>query len=97
MPRVRPDTIRAVAEKLATGAGIVVPSYRGERGHPVGFGSRFKQELLSLSGDAGARALLKLHADQLVRLDVDDPGVLQDVDTPSDLARLTGAGNRAPG
>jgi molybdenum cofactor cytidylyltransferase len=88
MPHVRADTIRAVAEKLATAAGIVVPTYRGERGHPVAFGSRFKEELLSLSGDTGARVLLKLHADQVVRLDVDDPCVLQDIDTPSDLARL---------
>jgi len=94
MPRVNADTIRAVAEKLLTGAGIVVPTYRGERGHPVAFGSRFREELLSLSGDTGARALLKLHADQVARLDVDDPGVLQDVDTRSDLARLTGVGLR---
>lgn len=94
MPRVNADTIRAVAKKLLTGAGIVVPTYRGERGHPVAFGSRFREELLSLSGDTGARALLKLHADQVARLDVDDPGVLQDVDTRNDLARLTGVGLR---
>jgi len=99
MPRVRPDTIRAVAEKLATeasitGASIVVATYRGERGHPVGFGARFREELLSLSGDTGARALLKQHADQVAHLDLDDPGVLQDVDTSSDLARLTGVATR---
>ena len=96
MPRVRANTVRAVAEKLATGAGIVVPSYQRQRGHPVAFGSQFREELLALSGDAGARALLKLHASQVIRLDVDDPGVLQDIDTPSDLARLTGVGDYVP-
>jgi molybdenum cofactor cytidylyltransferase len=95
MPRVRPDTIRAVAGKLAAGAPIVVPCYRGQRGHPVGFASDYRQELLGLRGDAGARAVLQRHASAVLRLDVDDPGVVQDVDTAEDLARLTDANERA--
>jgi molybdenum cofactor cytidylyltransferase len=94
MPRVRPNTIRAVAQSLAAGAAIVIPCYREERGHPVAFASTFKEELLALSGDAGARAIVKRHAAEVVRLDLDDPGVLEDVDTLDDLVRLTSATDR---
>ena len=96
MPHTRPATIRAVADQLAAGARIVVPCYRNERGHPVAFASRCKEELLALTGDAGARAVLQRHASEVVRIDVDDPGVLQDIDTSEDLARLSGADSRRP-
>ena len=57
MPFVRPETIRAVLAALAKGAAIAAPSYRGERGHPVGFARAFYEELSTLKGDAGAREL----------------------------------------
>ena len=88
MPRVRPGTIAAIAQRLAAGARIVVPVYRGQRGHPVGFAAALREELLALHGDSGARALLERHAEQVERLPVDDPGILQDVDTREDAARL---------
>jgi molybdenum cofactor cytidylyltransferase len=85
MPFIRPQTIRVVAEGLAEGAAIVAPSYRGERGHPVGFARRFLDELSALRGDAGARDVLARHTDSMALREVDDPGVLRDVDEPSDL------------
>jgi molybdenum cofactor cytidylyltransferase len=88
MPCVDPHTIARVADALRSGARIAVPMYRGERGHPVGFGARCRDELLALTGDAGARALLQRHAAAVVRVDVDDPGVLQDVDTRADAERI---------
>jgi molybdenum cofactor cytidylyltransferase len=88
MPHVRPDTIRAVAQALEEGAELVVPVFAGQRGHPVGFGRRFRDDLLALSGDAGARAVLTTHASAVHQLETDDPGVVQDVDTPADAARL---------
>lgn len=91
MPHVRPDTIRAVAQALEQGAELVVPAFAGQRGHPVGFGRRFRDHLLALSGDAGARAILTTHASAVHQLEVDDPGVVQDVDTPADAVRLAGA------
>jgi molybdenum cofactor cytidylyltransferase len=91
MPHVRPETIRGVAEAMAQGAELVVPVFAGQRGHPVGFGGRFRDHLLALSGDAGARAVLATHASAVLQLEVDDPGVVQDVDTPADAARLTRA------
>jgi molybdenum cofactor cytidylyltransferase len=87
MPFIRPETIRAVAKALRDGSAIVAPSFRGERGHPVGFARRFYEELASLHGDDGARDVLKRHSESLTLLDTDDPGVLHDIDRPSDLTR----------
>jgi len=85
MPYIRPETITQTAAALAAGAAIAAPAYRGERGHPVGFSSRFRRELEALRGEEGARTLLKRYA-HLVRLfEVDDPGVRRDIDTPADL------------
>lgn len=88
MPRVRASTVRSVVEALEGGATIVTPTYRGERGHPVGFAGALRHELLALSGDSGARAVLERHRDAIVSIEVDDPGVLLDIDARSDLTRL---------
>lgn len=85
MPWVTPATIRAVADALVSGASIVAPVYRGRRGHPVGFSAAHRDALMALSGDEGARAIVGGAGVELVRIDVDDPGVLRDVDTPGDL------------
>ncbi|WP_027209605.1 nucleotidyltransferase family protein [Burkholderia sp. WSM2232] len=83
MPRIEPSTIGAVARALDGGACLVAPFYAGQRGHPVGFGAVHREALLSLDGDSGARSLLA--SERLMRLDVDDAGILRDVDTPEDL------------
>ena len=85
MPYLMPETVRVIATALSEGAAIAAPSYRGERGHPVGFARRFLDELSALRGDAGARDILKAHPDSVTLYEVDDPGVLRDIDKPSDL------------
>lgn len=87
MPYIRPETIAKIAASLAAGAAMVAPAYRGERGHPVGMSARFRPQLETLRGDAGARALLTQHAALLQLIEVDDPGVCRDIDTPADLYR----------
>lgn len=86
MPFVHPDTIRAVAARLAAGAALSAPSVSGTRGHPVGISARYREELAALRGDTGARAILERDAAQVVLVPVDDPGALRDIDTPADLA-----------
>jgi molybdenum cofactor cytidylyltransferase len=86
MPFVRPATVGAVAAALGAGAPIAAPSFRGRRGHPVGFARRFGAELMHLAGDTGARQLLARHASELRLLSCDDAGVVRDVDVPADLA-----------
>jgi molybdenum cofactor cytidylyltransferase len=86
MPCIAPDTIGAVARAVDEGASLVAPYYRGQRGHPVGFGAGHRDALLALDGDAGARALFGSQA--VMRIDVVDAGVLRDIDTPADLQGL---------
>jgi molybdenum cofactor cytidylyltransferase len=83
MPWIAPNTIESVARRLDEGASIVIPVYRGQRGHPVGFGAMHGSALAALDGDVGARALLA--SSDSTKIEVDDAGVLADVDTPSDL------------
>lgn len=85
MPYIRPETIGKIAAALAAGAAIVAPAYRGERGHPVGLSARFRAQLEALRGDEGARAVLKENAGLVKLIEVDDPGVRRDIDTPADL------------
>ncbi|HXF66518.1 MAG TPA: nucleotidyltransferase family protein [Burkholderiales bacterium] len=85
MPRIAPATICAVAAALEEGALIAAPQYGGERGHPVGFGAALREELLTLDGDQGARAVVERHRDRLKLIACGDPGVLYDVDRRSDL------------
>ena len=87
MPYIRPETIAKIAASLAEGAAIVAPSYRGERGHPVGLSARFRAQLEALGGDEGARSVLRQHAQLVKLIEVDDPGVCRDIDTPADLQR----------
>lgn len=87
MPFIQPQTIRAVADRLAAGAAIVVPTYLGRRGHPVAFAAKFRNALLALQGDQGARAILQAHPQEIEMMACDDPGILRDIDIPADLER----------
>ena len=86
MPRIAPATIRSVIAALEQGVLIAAPACKGERGHPVGFGAKLRDELLALGGDQGARAVLERHRDAVKLIECDDPGVLLDIDRKTDLA-----------
>jgi len=86
MPFIRPETIRRIARALEEGAAIAAPACGGERGHPVGFARRFRDDLLALRGDEGARQVLNAYPDWITLYETDDRGVLRDVDVPGDLA-----------
>jgi len=95
MPWLDGETIRALvaaadaasARPGASRAGlIVVPQYRGRRGHPVVFGAAHLAALARCEGDRGAAALLAEYP--VERIEVDDAGVIRDVDKPEDLLRL---------
>ena len=87
MPYIRPESIGKIAASLAAGAAIVAPAYRGERGHPVGLSARFRAQLEALRGVVGARSVLDQNARLVKLIEVDDPGVCRDIDTPKDLRR----------
>ena len=83
MPLVKPSSLRAVADALDQ-QPIAFAQHRGRRGHPVGFAAELFSELVMLKGDEGARRMLARYPTAAVELD--DPGVLFDIDTVDDLA-----------
>ncbi len=89
MPKVQPRTYATLLHQHDRFPDrILVPRYHGQRGNPVLFPTRFRDALLQLSGDQGARPLLQRYADQVRWLDLDDPGILIDVDTEADYQHL---------
>jgi molybdenum cofactor cytidylyltransferase len=94
MPLVRPGSILAVASALEHHA-VVFAQHRGRRGHPVGFAAELYSELVVLSNDDGARRVVLRYPAH--GQEVDDAGVLLDVDTPPDLDVLRRhAGSASP-
>jgi molybdenum cofactor cytidylyltransferase len=74
------------------GRAICVPTVHGKRGNPVLFGAEFFAEMREVQGDTGAKHLIGAHADVVCEVAIDDPAVLEDVDTPEALARLRARG-----
>lgn len=93
MPLVQPQTLVAVAEALHDHP-VAYAQHRGRRGHPVGFAAELYSELVTLSGDEGARRLVARYPAHGV--EVGDAGVLVDVDTEQDLAALRAAAEPVP-
>jgi molybdenum cofactor cytidylyltransferase len=84
MPYVQAATFRSLSEAVTEGADIAVPKYQQRRGNPVAFSRLHADALLALRGDQGARQLLKTFP--VTEIEVDDPGILQDIDTAEDLS-----------
>jgi len=80
MPYISQQTIQTVADTLSHGASIAIPVHKRRRGHPIGFCHKYKKALCSLTEDMGAREIIALNRNTLIEIDVDDPGILIDVD-----------------
>jgi len=85
MPMVQPASVSAVARALEHHP-VAYAQHKGRRGHPVGFSAELYSELVMLAGDEGARRLVARYP--AYGVEVDDPGVLIDVDTEADLEAL---------
>ena len=81
MPQIAGNTMLKVAEALKSSETIAVPVSNGRRGHPVAIGSAYRNALLSLTGDRGARPVLAKNAANVVEVPVEDEGIFVDVDT----------------
>jgi len=94
MPSVDPRTVRSLVEafRRAPDRGAFVPVHDGKRGNPVLWAAAHFPELLELRGDVGARRLLVARPDVAWEVEVDDPGVLLDVDTPAMLDQIRANG-----
>ena len=87
LPLIGSDTLRAIA--FAPPCGVTVPRYHGEQGHPVRFDAVCGPDLLNLKGNSGAAPVLRAQAaiNSIAFVDVDDAGVVTDIDTLEGLHR----------
>ncbi|MBX2837119.1 MAG: nucleotidyltransferase family protein [Gammaproteobacteria bacterium] len=98
MPQVQPETLNTLISGLAIATttqptavnppvvSALVPTYQGKRGNPVLLLSDLFDSVVELTGDIGARQLLKTIPDKVQEIPVDDPGIFTDYDTPDQLS-----------
>jgi molybdenum cofactor cytidylyltransferase len=88
-PFVRPATLDQLINRyIESGAEIAIPTYRGFRGNPVLLDRSVFAEVMAVTGDIGCRAIFGDHTEGIVKVPVDDVGVLLDIDSKSDFERL---------
>jgi CTP:molybdopterin cytidylyltransferase MocA len=99
LPHVRLVTVERLLEahrRSPAGVTALVPTFGSRRGHPVVWGAAAFPQLLESGGATaeGARAVLHAHPEGVVAVPVDDPAVLDQVNTPEDYERLVRDWNR---
>jgi 4-nitrophenyl phosphatase len=88
-PLVTADLLRSLVARLeGSEAAIVHPIHAGQRGTPTLFARRLFADLASVGGDVGGRIVIANHPDEIATVEVADPDILSDIDTPADYARL---------
>jgi molybdenum cofactor cytidylyltransferase len=88
-PFVRPETLNRLAEQhRQSRAQIVIPTFGGVRGNPVLLDRSVFAEVMALEGDVGCRAIFGNHLQGMMKVEVDDEGILLDIDNQDDYARL---------
>ncbi len=85
-PNVQPSTIRALLE--APLAPLAIPRFEGRRGHPIFFRRELIAEFLALPPHSQAKTVVNRYAGEARFVDVDDPGIRDDVDDPAAYRRL---------
>ena len=94
-PRVRPETVALLVETfLTSGAPLVLPTLHGQRGHPAIFARRLFASLMDPRLEGGARSVVHQHLAEAVPVEVEDAGVLEDIDTPDAYRASFGPGGR---
>jgi molybdenum cofactor cytidylyltransferase len=88
-PFVQPETIdHLIAQYHELKPQVAIPVYQGFRGNPVLLDRSVFPELMGLTGDIGCRAIFGTHTENILKVPVDDVGILLDVDTKSDFEKL---------
>lgn len=88
-PFVRPETFDQLTNQYRhSRAQIVIPTYHGFRGNPVLLDRSVFSEVSALEGDVGCRAIFSSHLAGIVKVEVEDEGILLDIDNQEDYRRL---------
>ena len=93
MPFLQPETLHQLIRtaRQQQSRAIIRPRLRNpgadgtSYGHPIGWHATYFEEIQRCQGDTGARQLLRKYADDILEIELGDPGILQDIDTPADL------------
>ncbi len=97
-PFLKTRTINVLIRTFAQGKGrIIVPSFRGRRGHPVIFHKRYRKELLNLKGDVGGKSVLERYPKDVIIVPVKSEGVVKDINTWQDYKKSSRRGGRSEG
>lgn len=84
-PLVQPDTITRLIEDFnREGKPVAIPASRGKHGHPVLYGLPAIQAILNLKKDQTAKEIRSIYKEETLFVEVDDPGILIDIDTPEE-------------
>lgn len=90
-PQVQAGTVREICKSFQdSGANIIVPSYQMRRGHPWLVARPLWDELLTMESPQSPRDFLNAHVAEIHYVDVDDPNILADLDTPEDYRKWHG-------
>jgi len=89
-PAVGPEVFdRLIGEfrQASPQKSIVLPTFRGRRGHPALFRAKYKKEALRIEGDVGFRQVFQEHPEEILTVEMDTDSILQDIDTPDDYRK----------
>lgn len=88
-PLLQPESVATLLRAWQRGVGkILYPTCRGRRGHPPLLATSYREAILAWPGHGGLRALLQQYQEDAMNIETGDEGILLDMDTPEDYARL---------
>ncbi|HEX6900933.1 MAG TPA: nucleotidyltransferase family protein [Thermoanaerobaculia bacterium] len=89
LPNLRAETVALLLQRMReTGAPLALPTHHGKRGHPLAIAPALIPEIGTLDPAIGLRQLRDRHEAELLEVEAGDAGVVEDVDTPEDYARV---------
>jgi len=89
-PMVTTATIDAlISAWIKSKKGLVVPTFKGKRGHPVLIDMKYKQLIQKLNGNIGLKELFQKQKDDILEIEINSDDILKDIDTPEDYERTT--------
>lgn len=88
-PRLKVETLQAVLRKFEqSDAEVAIPRHGRQRGHPVVISRRVADELLAMPKSGSPKDVIRGHRAATVFVDLDDPAIVEDIDTPEDYRTI---------
>jgi len=87
MPSIKSETYNHLI-KFNKNKKIIIPMFKGQKGNPVFFPSSFEEKLLAIQDDDGAKKMLEINKKEVLKLEINDPGIIKDLDVPNDFNNI---------